>query len=204
MKPTGQMTNMAPGHGGIDRDPATLANHRFFDGSQRAMLRRAVKASVRFERRADGMQARVQVWAEGVGHRLPTGFVDRHLLLIVEGQSAAGIAVPPRSGPRLPSLAGDNVAGQPGRLFGRVLRDFDGKSPVPFWLAAPDPPPDTRLVPGQIDEMIFDYPATLSHLRLRILYRRFWPEVARSKHWPDDDLAVLEQTFPVSPESPSP
>ena len=34
MKPTARMTNIAPGHGGIRRDPSTLANHTFWDGSQ--------------------------------------------------------------------------------------------------------------------------------------------------------------------------
>lgn len=195
MKPTGRMTNIAPGHGGIERDPATMANHRFFDGSQKAMLRRAVKASVRFTRRADDMQAHVQIWAEGVGHRLPTGFVDRHLVLVVEGEDSASSTLLPHSGPKLPALVGKKWAGRPGRLFARVLRDFEGRSPVPFWLATPDPPADTRLVPGQIAAMRFDYPATLSRLRLRIVYRRFWPEVARQKNWPDDELLVLEQTF---------
>jgi hypothetical protein len=204
MKPTGRMTNLAPGHGGIPRDPSTLANHRFFDGSQEAMLRRAVKASVRFERQADGVKARVQVWAEGVGHRLPTGFIDRHLVLIVEGQDSAGSTVLPRSGPKLPAIAGETLAGRPGRLYARVLHDFEGHRPVPFWLASPDPPPDTRLIPGRIDELHFDYPAALSRLRLRVLYRRFWPEVARSKNWPDDDLLVLERTFAAVPEQPSP
>ena len=47
MKPTGRMTNIAPGHGGLRRDPATLANHRFFDGSQADMLRRCVQVSAR-------------------------------------------------------------------------------------------------------------------------------------------------------------
>jgi hypothetical protein len=200
MKPTGRMTDMAPRHGGIERDPSTLANHRFFDGSQEAMLRRAVKVSVRFTRQAESVQAQVQVWTEGVGHRLPTGFVDRHLILVVEGWSSAGSTVPPRSGPKLPEPAGETLAGRPGRLYARVLRDFEGRNPVPFWLAAPDPPPDTRLVPEQRDEMRFDYPTTVSRLRLRILYRRFWPEVARSKHWPNDEVLVLEQTFPVGPE----
>ena len=37
MAPTGRLTNFAPGHGGLDRDPATLANHRFFDGGLDAL-----------------------------------------------------------------------------------------------------------------------------------------------------------------------
>jgi hypothetical protein len=197
MNPTGRLTNMAPGHGGIERDPSTLANHRFFDGSQQAMLRRTVKASVEFERHPDGVRARVLLWAEGVGHRLPTGFVDRHLVVVVEGQTEQGQPVLPRVGPKLPALAGKQLAGRSGRLLARVLRDFEGRSPVPFWLAAPDPPPDTRLVPGQITETAFDFPTSLSHLRLRILYRRFWPEVAREKHWPEAEIVVLEQTFPL-------
>lgn len=197
MKPTGRMSNMAPGHGGIPRDPKTLANHRFFDGSQAAMLRRAVKASVRFEREPDRVRAWVRLWTEGVGHRLPTGFVDRHLVLVVEGQTSQGRTVPLHAGPKLPALAGDELSGRPGRLYARVLRDFEGRSPVPFWSASPDPPPDTRLIPEKVEEEVFDFPATLTRLRLRVLYRRFWPEVARAKHWPHDDrdLLVLERAF---------
>jgi hypothetical protein len=200
MKPTGHMTNVAPGHGGIPRDPNTLANHRFFDGSQKAMLRRAVQSSVRFERHPDGVKAWVRVWAEGVGHRLPTGFVDRHLVLIVEGQTSDGQSVPLRAGPKLPAPAGEELAGLPGRLYARILRDFEGRSPVPFWLASPDPPLDTRLAPGKNEEDLFDFSPTLTHLRLRFLYRRFWPEVARSKNWPKDELLVFEQTFTLLSE----
>jgi hypothetical protein len=32
-------------------------------------------------------------------------------------------------------------------------------------------------------------------LRARLLYRRFWQEVVRSKGWPDRDLLVAERTF---------
>jgi len=200
MKPTGRMTNMAPGHGGIERNPSTLANHRFFDGSQTAMLRRAVKASVHFQQQPDRVRAWVQVWAEGVGHRLPTGFVDRHLVLVVEGRTFDGRTVPLRAGSKLPALAGQELAGKPGRLYARVLRDFDGRSPVPFWLASPDPPLDTRLVPGKVEQELFDFPKTLSSLSLRVLYRRFWPAVAREKRWPEDDILVLEQMFTLLPQ----
>jgi hypothetical protein len=199
MKPTGRTTNMALGHGGIERDPHTLANHRFFDGSQEEMLRRAVQASAILERGPSSVHARVRLWANGVGHRLPTGFIDRHLLLVVEGSDGNGRPLQVRSGPRLPALAGLEWEGKPGRLYARVLRDFDGHSPAPFWLAAPDPPSDTRLVPGKIDETTFEFPAALTRLRLRVLYRRFWPEVVRVKKWPDQDLLVLDREYALSP-----
>lgn len=199
MKPTGRMTNMAPGHGGITRDPRTLANHRFFDGSQEEMLRRAVQASAEFERDRGQVRARVQVWTQDVGHRLPTGFVDRHLVLVVEGEDRDGHPLMIRSGPTLPAPAGTEVVGRPGRLYGRVLKDFEGRSPAPFWLASPDPPPDTRLLPGVADVSTFVFPPGLARLYLRILYRRFWPEVARIKGWPARDTLVLERTFSAVP-----
>ncbi len=199
MKPTGRTRNMAPGHGGIDRDPRTLRNHRFFDESQETMLRRAVQVSATFERNADSVRTRVRLWAEGVGHRLPTGFIDRHLVLVVEAEGADGRPLPARSGPKLPALAGPELTDKPGRLYARILRNFDGHSPTPFWLAAPDSPLDTRLAPRKVEETTFDFPPTLTSLRVRVLYRRFWPEVARAKHWPDLTLRIHEQTFPFSP-----
>lgn len=195
MKPTGRMSNFAPGHGGIERDANSLANHRFFDVSQEAMLRRAVKASVDFERQRERVRTRVRLWTQGIGHCLPTGFVDRNLVLLVEGRDAEDVVLAPRSGPTLPKAAGREIAGQPGRLFARLLRDFDGHSPVPFWLAAPDPPMDTRLVPGEVDESIFDFSPTLTQLRLRVVYRRFWPQTIRKKNWPDRGILVLEKRY---------
>jgi hypothetical protein len=56
---------------------------------------------------------------------------------------------------------------------------------------------DTRLVPGRPEELTFVFPRGLTLLRARIVYRRFWQEVARAKGWPDRDLIVLERTFAV-------
>jgi hypothetical protein len=198
MQPTDHMTNMAPGHGGIERDPRTLANHRFFAGSQEEMLRRILHSSVHFEREPEGVRARVRVWAEGVGHYLPTGFIDRHLVLVVEGRGPEGQQLTPRFGPTLPPPAGAELEGRPGRLYGRFLKDFDGRSPVPFWLPSPDPPADTRLRPEAVDESDFLFPSKVSTLRIRILYRRFWPAVARSKSWPDREMLVQERSFAIS------
>lgn len=195
MKPTGRTANLAPGHGGILRDPRTLHNHRFFDDSQEAMLRRVVQTAMDFERGPDGVRARVRLWTEGVGHRLPTGFVDHHLVLVLEGIASSGRAVTALSGPILPAFAGEKVASRPGRLYARVLRDFENHAPVPFWQASPDPATDTRLLPGQIDETRFLFPVGLARVRLRVLYRRFWPEEARRKQWPEDEILVVDREF---------
>ncbi len=196
MKPTGRLTNIAPDNGGVERDPATLANHLFYDSSQEEMLRRCLRASVECRREADGVRATVRLSAEDSGHRVPTGFIDHHLILTVEGEDAAGKPVAVREGPRLPSATGTDLAGRAGKLYAKLLHDFDGHAPVPFWRADPNAP-DTRLEPGRPDETTYDFPLTVARVHVRVIYRRYWQEVARSKGWPDKDVAVWEEDVSV-------
>jgi hypothetical protein len=198
MKPTGTLHNVAPGHGGIDRDPNTLGNHVFWDGSQLAMLRRCLKVDVETSRQDNGVAVVVRLTARGVGHRVPTGFVDRQVLLVVDALDQAGRAVPLACGPTLPPAAGPILAGHPGRLYARLLKDEAGRSPVPFWRALPDPV-DTRLVPEQADVRRFLFAPPARRVRVRVLHRRFWAETARGKRWPDSDLVVVDTGRDVGP-----
>ena len=194
MRPTGRLTNIAPGKGGIERDPWTLGNHRFFAGSQTDMLRQCLKVSARLTRREDGVRAEVSIRAEGVGHRVPTGFIDRHLILVAEGIGDDGKPVALRAGSRLPAVAGPALAGRPGRLYAKLLRDSHGRSPAPFWRAGVEPM-DSRLQPGRTERLVFDFPAVVRRLRVRVLYRRFWQEVSKAKGWTDRDVLVMERVF---------
>jgi hypothetical protein len=196
MAPTGKMTNIAPGHGGVERDPETLASHSLFPGGQAEMLRRAVRMTVSLHRSGDGIRAEVRVRAEDVGHRVPTGFLDRHLLLVVDGFNRSGRPLAPVSGPMLGAAAGPALAGRPGRLFGRLRADFAGHSPAPFWRGGTDPV-DTRLLPGVTDASEYAFPVGLARVRVRILYRRFWEEVTRAKGWDDPELVVIDRETAV-------
>ncbi len=198
MAPTGHMANVAPGHGGIERDPKSLANHRFFAGSQEEMLRGAVSLSAVARRDGEAVRADVEVRADGAGHRLPTGFIDRHLLLVAEALDADGRSLPLKDGPVLSSVAGRALAGRPGKLYAKLLKDFDGHSPAPFWKADPEPV-DTRLTPGEPDRVAFTFPAGTTRLRLRLLYRRFWQQTADEKRWPDNEIVVAEREVSVRP-----
>jgi hypothetical protein len=198
MAPTGKMTNFAPGHGGIERDPATLGNHRFFQPSQAAMLARCLRLSVESDPVEKGtVCVRVCLSAQEVGHRVPTGFIDRQLVLVVEGSNAQGQTLALQDGPRLPAAVGPELVGQPGRLFARLLHDEQGRAPVPFWRAEPEAQ-DTRLQPGKAEEMVFTFPAALERVRVRVLSRRFWDEVVRSKGWPQGDQVVVERVVKKS------
>jgi nitrate/TMAO reductase-like tetraheme cytochrome c subunit len=197
MTPTGALQNLAPGRGGIARDPRTLASHTFPGGTAQ-MLRRALHLEVQQARRQEGLQVVVQVRAEDVGHRVPTGFLDRHLVLVLQASDGQGQPLPPRQGPRLPPAAGQNLAGQAGWLYARWLDGLHAPGPVPFWTAHAAAH-DTRLQPGQPDRRVFLFPAETRQIHLRLLYRRFWPAVAESKHWPDNEWLIHERRFSPPP-----
>lgn len=190
MAPGGRLTNVAPGHGGLPRDPRTLAGHRW-PGGQAEMLRRVLRASMRFERSVAESRVAVEVGAEGAGHRVPTGFVDRHLILVVEAFDAVGKAVPLKDGAVLPAAAGE-LAGLPGTLYAKRLTGFEGRSPVPFWRADPAVT-DTRLRPGQPDRAAWTFGPEVAEVRVRLLYRHFWEETARAKDWPDNEVVVVDE-----------
>jgi hypothetical protein len=194
MTPTGTMNNIAPGNGGIRRDPATLGNHVFFDRSKEVMLRRALHLEVNVEREITRTDVRLTLRTTGVGHRVPTGFVDRQLLLVVEGFNAAhGRLHPLKGNPVLPEKSGRSLAGQAGLVFAKHLSDWEGRQPVPFWRARPECT-DSRLQPDSLTRMLWTFPNSLATCRLRLIYRDFWEETAASKHWPDNDLLLFDHT----------
>jgi hypothetical protein len=194
MAPTGGLMNLAPEHGGIRRDPQSLGNHRFFAGGQAAMLRQCLKIELHGEVAGDGTAVAIKLTARDVGHRVPTGFADRNLVLVVEAFSRVGARLNCQPGtPALPRSAGTSLAGLPGKLFAKQLTDFDGRA-APFWRARPELA-DNRLLPASADSSSYQFGGKAAHLRLRLLHRRFWQEVADSKAWPDNEIVVLDQTL---------
>ena len=157
------------------------------------MLRRCLDVDVQIERRDQTLHVRVDVEARNVGHRAPTGFIDRHLILVVEALGETGRALAAMSGPILPKPCG-SFAGRRGRLFANLLLDNDGRGPIPFWRPAA-PPKDTRLIPRKPVRSEFSFPAAARQIRVRLIYRRFWEETARSKKWPDADIEVIDRTL---------
>jgi hypothetical protein len=195
MAPTGELSNIAPGRGGISRDPQTLASHGMFTGSQKKMLQDSLKVAAHIQADEKEVNVAIELRADNIGHRLPTGFVDRSLVLVVEARRGDQ-PVALRSGPVLPVLAGKDLAGLSGRLFAKQLKNFEGISPAPFWKARTDHL-DTRLFPGRPERSQFIFAAAADRILVRVLYRRFWAEVTAVKGWPDDTISVISQEWAV-------
>ncbi len=114
--------------------------------------------------------------ADHVGHRVPTGFIDRHLLLVVQAFDRDGKPIAQVSGPRLPAAAGQR-AGAAGWLYGKLLHNDKSDAPQPFWLPGLEMT-DTRLHPGEPDRHAFVFATRPARIEVRLWYRRFWQVVA--------------------------
>ena len=213
MTPTGKISNIAPGHGGIRRDPSTLSSHRF-RGSDQLYLQSYLRLSLQVEASDDKVKAVVEVQVRNVGHMTPTGHPSRALLVWIWATDGNGRPLEQVTGPVLPALAGDGppqeggLAGQPGKIYAKVLEDTDGNQPVPYWRVTRIAY-DTRLKPDQVDRQEFTFRnADGASLHARLIYRRFSKQVADEKGWVDNEILVqevkwsprLEQRLPSASE----
>lgn len=189
MAPTGTMTNIAPGKGGIERDPHTLVSHGTPGGSLES-LRRSLALKTSMNPSKAGMKVDVEVIARDVGHRVPTGFPDRHLVLVVEAFDSIGERRSLIEGEHLPKSAG-KWAGAAGMLYGKQLIGEANRSPIPFWLPV-FKTIDTRLHPEKADRRSFVFPAATTRVTVQLWYRRFWQEVADQRGWRDNDVLIVE------------
>ncbi len=192
MAPTGKMTNIAPGHGGIERAASTLASHHL-PGASLEMLRQSLKVSVQASVEPNGRRVEVAIVAEGVGHRVPTGFPDRQLVMVVKAYDAKGALVKLSEGPRLPRSVG-KWSGSAGVLYAKQLTGEAARTPIPFWLHV-EKIEDTRLHPEHPDRRAFVFAESAHRVTLQLWYRRFWQEVADERGWTDNDTLVVEKTL---------
>jgi hypothetical protein len=193
MAPDGQLANIAPAYGGLRRDPGTLATHGAPVGRDRR-LRECLQLQATLQESATDLAIRVELLPRLAGHRLPTGYIDRQLILVVEGLDAQRKELSAAAGPRLPSPAGAELAGKAGRLYAKLLTDLEGNRPAPFWRAGVRLT-DTRLYSNRPDCSTYQFPPETETVRVRLLYRRFWRQVARQKQWPSDEIVVYDRLY---------
>ena len=133
---------------------------------------------------------------------MPTGYPSRQVILWVRATSSGGKPVRLLEGPVLPRLAGDGpvaeggLAGQPGRMYAKVLEGLDGQLPAPYWKAT-RVKYDTRLMPDQVDRVrfLFERPQEELTVVARLLYRRFSKYLADQKSWPDNEVLITTKRW---------
>ena len=183
MAPTGKMTNIAPGNGGIQRDPKTLASHHLPGG--RELVGRALTLKAKTRVVPQGRQVEVEIVAQHVGHRVPTGFVDRHLILVVQAVNAKGQSVELLDGPDCRRAPGNGRVSRecctPSNLSAMAAerRRRSGRTSRRRWTRGSCPTSRTA------DVCVRRLGRTVN---VKVCYRRFWQAVADQNGWKDNDM----------------
>jgi hypothetical protein len=114
------ISNVAPGKGGVERDPLTIHAHTFPGAANQELLQNAVTMTATAWLEGEVFVVQVEITNDRTGHHVPTDSPLRHLILLVEatdGQAA------PVVGAAQVSAAEGYYAGLPGKAFAKVLEE---------------------------------------------------------------------------------
>jgi len=180
------------------REPEQRRSHRF-TGATPTTLSDAIELDLTATQDGPELVVTAQVTNAGAGHSFPTGISIRNALLVIEA-SRDGQVLDQSSGDVIPFYGSayggtdpDDLAGQPGKGFARVLEGrINGEGPVVrpvLFIDAEGVASDTRISSGETDtsEYRFDLSQFTEdnqvEVSARLLYRRAWRDTAVTKGW---------------------
>ncbi len=100
------ITNVAPGMGGVERDPLSIHAHTFPGAGSIELLQNAVTMTATAQIEDGQVVVEVQIINDKTGHSVPTDSPLRHLLLLVQAADAEGNALLQLSGSTVPAWGG--------------------------------------------------------------------------------------------------
>lgn len=195
MAPSG-MANLAPGRGGLQRDPSQLAGHALPGASDPELLARAAQLEADVHRQGDVLRVTVRVTNLGAGHHLPTDQPMRHLILVVHTRDAQGAPLPYLDREVIPAWGGV-YAGLPGKIFARILQDLQsGEAPTATYWRPTEVVSDNRIPAGQSDVSSYEFRAPSRGeviVEVSLIYRPAFAGLAQAKGWALRDTLLAHQ-----------
>jgi hypothetical protein len=205
-------------------DPRTKYNKDSLTPIVPLMIEDAASLAVKneFDANTNSLRIITQVTNIKAGHNLPTDSPLRHLILVVEARDELNHLLPLVQGETVPVWGGmgpynesdpvKNYGGMPGKIYANLLADRDTNiSPTAaYWNPtkhvfediASGRTSDTRLRPGVTDEVVFSFAVPAAGnvtIRVRLVYRYAFIELARQKGWNRPDVLVTLATCTVNP-----
>ena len=196
------MTNVAPGMGGVERDPMTLRAHAQLGASDVEFLQNAVTMVVQTRSEASTLLVDVVITNDRTGHHVPTGSPLRHLILIVEATDLDGDALELLAGPQLPDWCGVGpsdqgyYAGLPGVTYAKVLEELWTEIyPTGAYWNPTRIRSDNRIAAFETahSSYAFDLPMNGDvSIRVSLLFRRAFKDLMEQKKWDTPDILMEE------------
>jgi hypothetical protein len=199
------ITNVAPGLGGVERDPLTIPAHTFPGASSQELLQNAVTMSVSARREAGQILVDVTILNDRTGHHVPTDSPLRQMLLLVQATGPGGEALTLVDGPTLPDWAGVGdpaegyYAGLPGQGYAKILAEvWTGVSPSGAYWNPTRIVSDNRIPAFGSDTTHYVFTTPLEggvRLQVSLLYRRAFIQLMDWKGWQVPDIVMETETI---------
>lgn len=205
------LTNVAPGRGGLERDPTTLRAHSQLGASDVEFLQNAVTMQVKTTMSSGRLVVDVAITNDKTGHHVPTDSPLRHLILLVEAIDSFGKPLVLRSGPILPSWCGEgsptegNYADLPGVAYAKVLEELWTEiSPSGAYWNPTRIVSDNRI--AALDTATSSYTFVVPgdgevHVHATLLFRRAFKDLMDQKSWDVPDILMEEYEETISVDS---
>ncbi|MBI2874252.1 MAG: carboxypeptidase regulatory-like domain-containing protein [Firmicutes bacterium] len=210
MQPDGTTTNFAPGRGGLERDPDTIATHGFPGAADPELLRNAVTMTVEGARRDGRVQVTVTIANDRTGHHVPTDSPLRHMILLVKATGADGSPLRLLDGPRVPAWGGEGIparghyAGLPGTAYAKILEElWTEVSPSGAYWNPTRIAVDNRIPAMGSDTSVYSFAAPAEagtgtgtiRVEATLLFRRAFIQLAEQKGWEIPDIVMAGSTL---------
>jgi hypothetical protein len=196
MPSDGVMTNVAPGMGGVERDPKTIHAHTMPGAASTALLQNTVKMTLTAKFAAGSVVATAAITNDRAGHHVPTDHPARNMILLVQATDEKGKALAFAEGSLVPVWGGD-LANRPGKGYAKILRDaLSGQSPVASYWKQTFIESDNRIRAFATDTSSYTFkilPETKKAIvTARLIFRRAFKALGDQKAWAVPDITMAE------------
>lgn len=206
------ITNVAPGMGGVERDPLTIHAHTFPGAGSVDLLQNAVTMTATGRVEKGKVIVEVQITNDKTGHSVPTDSPLRHLILLVQATDAQGGTLLQLTGPTVPEWGGvgDPVqgyyAGLPGKTYAKVLQElWTQVLPSGAYWNQTRLVSDNRLAAFASDTSVYTFtapPYGRANIQVTLLFRRAFIQLADWKNWDVPDIVMETNTISI-PDQPT-
>lgn len=205
MPPNGDSIFALPEVGGLEHPPEKIPSHLQLGAKDEAFLQNSIAMELEVNQHLDVVEVSVTITNTGAGHHIPTDFPGRQLILVLDVVNEKDQPLTQIDGPVIPDWGG-NVAGRPGEIYAKLLRDIDsGEFPVVTYWKPTIIEKDNRIPALSSAKVVFLFTlpnqASTTNIRGTLWLRRVFATVAEQKEWrtPDILLAASDLNYTSEP-----
>ena len=202
------LTNVAPGLGGVERDPLTIPAHTFPGAANVELLQNSVTMEVNAQQEDEKLMVEVSITNDKTGHNIPTDSPLRQLILLVNAVDENGHPLTLLEGERIPVWGGVGdpklgyYAGLPGKGYAKILRELWTEiEPTGAYWNPTRIVSDNRIAAFASDTSNYAFAVPTdgeANVKVTLIFRRAFKELMDQKGWDVPDIVMEKELLTVN------